>query len=302
MINPISFNGRVYSRIQYNNTNPTYDSFTGLKDKNTLLQDIERRMYKKEDISMGMFDMDNFKSINELLGYKVGDEFIKAISEDISTVAKKQGVDAYRFGGDEFVVILFNEMDKNEKLEIIDDIINSVAHNPIIASRSSEYMENADKKLSIYEESNDKIRNLLTLNTQRNTLYDIFSHGTIAATDPYVQRKLSDTDLSFQNLYNSLAQGCIADEKDPVAKKALKGEISQGIEYLINKYDRNHEIYRLKKWVKDFSNNGFNITGGVAIFKPSFYKGKQPIDIVNEVGEYLKESKINGDKYFVEVK
>ena len=54
--------------------------------------------------------------------------------------------------------------------------------------------------------------------------------------------------------------------------------------------------------MKDFSNNGFNITGGVAIFKPSFYKGKQPIDIVNEVGEYLKESKINGDKYFVEVK
>lgn len=301
MIGSISFNSRAHSRVHYSSTKPTYDSFTGLKDKNSLLCDLQKKMHRKEDISIGMLDMDNFKSVNELLGYKVGDEFIKAISEDIAKVAKNNSVDAYRFGGDEFVVLLFNEMPKDKKLKVIDEIVTTVSENPVIKQRAPEYLYNADKKLSIYEESNDKIRNLLRLNVQRETLYDIYTHGTVAKEDPYVQRKLSDTDGSFQGLYDSLVQTCLSEEKTPAAKKALQGKDSQGMEYLINRFDRSHEIYRLKKWIGDFKKNGFSITGGVADFKPSFYRGKQPIDVVNEAGECLKKSKLDRSRYYVEI-
>ena len=61
----------------------TYDSFTGLKDKNYLLTVLDKKIEESQktgkSLSIAMFDMDNFKSVNELLGYETGDDFIKAI-------------------------------------------------------------------------------------------------------------------------------------------------------------------------------------------------------------------------------
>ena len=309
MIKPISiissnypiFVGRNNSRIRYDNYTPTYDTFTGLKDKNCLLADLGKKMYRKEDISIGMFDMDNFKSINELLGYKIGDEFIKAISEDISNVAKKHEVDAYRFGGDEFVVLLFNGMDKDEKMKVVDDVVKTISTNPIIQAHSEDYMHNATIRLQKYEESSNKIKKLLSLITQRNILYDIYNHSTIAKEDPYIQERLIETDIALNSAYETLISECLLTERDAETRKSLKSKNTDQLnEYFINKYDRSHELYRLKKWIKDFNKNGFNITGGIATFKPSYYKGKQPIDLINEVGEHLKDSK-GEESYYVEI-
>lgn len=312
---PLTFKGnksRNEVRISesYFNANsaliPTYDTFTGLKDKNTLLMDLSKKMYKKEDISIGMFDMDNFKSINELLGYKVGDDFIKAISEGINTVAKKYGVDAYRFGGDEFVVLLFSDMSKKEKLQIVNDIISTTSQIPTIKDNASTYLSNANVRLDSYEKSNTKIKKLLSLRTERDLLYSIYENSTIAKEDPYLQNKLLEVDEDLQALYSSLIAECLVNEKDEQAKRMLKSNASNlynsgTIEYLIDKYDRSHELYRLKKWTKDFNKNGFHITGGVAVFKFSSYKDKLPIDIIDIVGEYLKESKENKNSYYVEL-
>ena len=108
-------------------------------------------MYRKEDISIGMFDMDNFKSINELLGYKIGDEFIKALSDDISSVAEKHGVDAYRFGGDEFVVLLFSDMKDKEKEEVLDEIFSITSKNEVITRKGDTYLLNAESSLEQYD-------------------------------------------------------------------------------------------------------------------------------------------------------
>lgn len=298
-----TFRGRVDTRVKYDSFKPTYDTFTGLKDKNTLLMDLGRKMYKKEDISIGMFDMDNFKSINELLGYKTGDEFIKAISEDVNKVAIKHGVDAYRFGGDEFVVLLFSGISKEEKIKVIDDVIQTVFKNPIIQDKEDLYLNTAQIKLAEYEQSNDKIKNLSSLITERDMLYDIYAHATIAKEDPYIKQKLLDIDNSLQSLYNNLIKECLEKEENPALRKTLKtGSYPQINEYLIDKYDRSHEIFRLKKWIKDFNSNGFNLSGGVATFKHSYYKNKQPIDLINDVGEHLKNSKLDKQTYYVEVK
>lgn len=298
----INFMSRSDSRIKYDNFTPTYDTFTGLKDKNSLLTDLGRKMYKKEDISIGMFDMDNFKSINELLGYKVGDEFIKAISEDISKVAKKHNVDAYRFGGDEFVVLLFSGITREEKLEVIDDVVTTTSQNPIIQKRKDEYLSSANNKLKQYEESNSKIKSLLSLLADKELLDDIYENATIAKEDLYVQNKLFEVNEKLRKLYNSLIGEALLNEDDKNMRKSLRGmKKPQLNEYLIDKYDKSHELYRLRKWIKDFNKNGFNLSGGVATFKHSYYRGKQPIDLINEVGEHLKDSKIGKGRYYVEV-
>ena len=297
-----SFGERTSSRIKYDSFTPTYDTFTGLKDKNTLLSDLGKKMYKKEDISIGMFDMDNFKSINELLGYKVGDEFIKAISQDISEVAKKHKVDAYRFGGDEFVVLLFSGMDKEDKLKVIDDIIATTSQNPIMQGKRDVYMRTSASNLQAYEESNSKIKSLISLRADKELLDDIYENATVAREDPYVQHKLFTVGEELDKLYHSLTREALSSEEDRSMRKAIKGMSREQLtDYLIDKFDKSHELYRLRKWMKDFDKNGFNLTGGVATFKHSYYKGKQPIDLINEVGEYLKESKSGRGRYYVEM-
>ena len=277
---------------------PSYDMFTGLKDKSTLLLDLGRRMSRKEDISLGMFDMDNFKSVNELLGYKTGDVFIKEISASINKIAQKYKVGAYRFGGDEFVILL-TKTDTNRKLEILENIINSVHKNPIISSESQKYLSTAYTKLQIYEEDNKKLNHLIKLKTKLEVLREL-------EVDIPIKENLNNTEQELENYYFTLVQECLKTEDNPKIKKRLrhyqeipKKELD---EYLIAKLDKNAEAYQLKKWIRDFNANGFSMSGGILTFIPNNYIDKQPIDLINEAGEYLKINKSlsKGKSFFVE--
>lgn len=313
MVGYINFRGRLDSRPNYNtevDTFDTFDTFTGLKDKSALLADIGRRMYKKEDISMGMFDLDNFKSVNELLGYKIGDEFIKAVSEDISVVAEKHNVNAYRFGGDEFVVLLFSNTSKEEKEDILKEVSEKISENPKIQGRSDEYRGNAKALLTSYEKDNDKVNSIYKVNTKYDILSDIWNNATIAKEDPYIQQSLEDV-VERRNLtYSTILKDCIESEKSPKMKNTLRkyqvdieGNRESIDEYVLGKYDKNHEIYRLKKWIRDFEQNGFSLTGGIVTFKPSYYEERYPIDLINDVGEFLKQGKAmsKGEVYTAEI-
>ena len=311
LTNPIVFrSNRPTSRPNYEYSKDTYDSFTGLKDKTALLRDIGRKMYKKEDISIGMFDLDNFKSVNELLGYKVGDEFIKAVSEDINRIAEKHNVNSYRFGGDEFVVLLFNSKSKDEKLEIVKEMLDSVSHNPVIQSKVGNYEVNANALLESYEESNNKVKKLVDVNARYNILNKIWDNATVAKDDPYIIDELVKVGEEREATYKSILSSSIKVETNRNQRKLLQKYIndidtySESIdEYVLGKYDKNHETYRLKKWLSDFDKNGFSLTGGIVDFKSSYYKGKQPIDLIDRVGEFLKEGKANskGSYYLTEV-
>lgn len=310
VVNYINFRGRLDSRPKYNNDGDTFDSFTGLKDKSALLLDLGRKMYRKEDISIGMFDLDNFKSVNELLGYKVGDEFIKAVSEDISIVADKHKVDAYRFGGDEFVVLLFSGDSQEKKKEVVEEVIKRISENPKIQGKSQDYLDSAQSLLSSYEKDNSVVNSVIEANTRYNILADIWNNSTIAKEDLYVQESLEQAKNNKELIYSFVLSKCIEDEADPKIKKALKryslnvDKDKENIdEYIFGKFDRNHETYRLRRWIKDFNQNGFSLTGGIISFKPSYYKRKQPIDLISDVGELLKKGKadLKGRTYIMEM-
>jgi diguanylate cyclase (GGDEF)-like protein len=58
----------------------------------------------KIPFTLAMFDIDNFKSINDKYGHDVGDSVLKAVAENISSLIRKDDIVA-RWGGDEFVII-----------------------------------------------------------------------------------------------------------------------------------------------------------------------------------------------------
>ncbi len=86
----------------------THDSLTGLPNRALIIdraeQALARARRNQTTVAALFVDVDNFKSINDLLGHEAGDEVLCAVAARLDGVVR--ATDALgRLGGDEFVVI-----------------------------------------------------------------------------------------------------------------------------------------------------------------------------------------------------
>lgn len=68
---------------------------------------LEENKIKPSKLSLIIFDVDEFKEINDTYGHTVGDRVIKKIS-DIAVSLVRESDTVFRWGGDEFVILLKN--------------------------------------------------------------------------------------------------------------------------------------------------------------------------------------------------
>ena len=85
------------------------DGLTGLFNRQhldkRLSEEIHRAKRYNHPLSLIMFDIDNFKAINDTYGHIAGDKILQHTSSIINEVLRDSDI-AGRFGGDEFIVIL----------------------------------------------------------------------------------------------------------------------------------------------------------------------------------------------------
>jgi len=86
------------------------DDLTGLYNHRhffkTLEAELARLKRQKTSLSLMMFDLDNFKSYNDLYGHLEGDAVLKKIGEIVRHSIRYNVDTGYRYGGDEFAVLL----------------------------------------------------------------------------------------------------------------------------------------------------------------------------------------------------
>jgi diguanylate cyclase (GGDEF)-like protein/PAS domain S-box-containing protein len=95
----------------------THDPLTGLPGR-VLLTDrvnmaFSRAKRKNGKFAIMMLDIDHFKTINDTLGHRTGDEVLKAVSSRAKDTMRKNDTIA-RLGGDEFVILLPEIVDVQE--------------------------------------------------------------------------------------------------------------------------------------------------------------------------------------------
>lgn len=87
-----------------------HDALTGLANRNLLKdrlnQAIAHATRDKRLLSLLFIDLDNFKTVNDTFGHNMGDQLIQETAKKIQSVIRT-GDTVARFGGDEFVVLLF---------------------------------------------------------------------------------------------------------------------------------------------------------------------------------------------------
>ena len=81
------------------------DPLTGLKNRRAMLNDIQEMLETlSEPLWLVCLDLDNFKSINDQYGHDIGDQYLRRFGTMLEEMTAQNG-QAYRMGGDEFVVL-----------------------------------------------------------------------------------------------------------------------------------------------------------------------------------------------------
>jgi len=87
----------------------SHDALTGLLNRGA----IERIIYETDNSSdwfLIMFDIDNFKQINDTYGHKEGDNALKTIAKYITDkITVNENIECGRWGGEEFIMLVTNK-------------------------------------------------------------------------------------------------------------------------------------------------------------------------------------------------
>lgn len=114
----------------------TYDSLTGLTNRREVIdflgREIARSRREKKEISVVMADVDHFKSVNDRLGHKAGDEVLKEVARRLKS--KLRVYDGLgRYGGEEFLLVLPG-CNLTGALIRADDLRATISGTPIVAA------------------------------------------------------------------------------------------------------------------------------------------------------------------------
>ena len=84
----------------------TTDALTGLGNRRKLFADLGQIVAanRQDDLTIGIFDLDRFKSYNDTFGHPAGDALLARLGDQLAQTIAGKG-SAYRIGGDEFVVL-----------------------------------------------------------------------------------------------------------------------------------------------------------------------------------------------------
>ena len=101
----------------------SYDELTRLLNRRSILEYIQKLISKEISFSLYSIDLDNFKSINETLGYKSGDEVLKIIGEKLNSLNDRK-IKSARICSDEFIIVKEEENSEKDSEVFINSIFN----------------------------------------------------------------------------------------------------------------------------------------------------------------------------------
>lgn len=120
-------NSRIFERVAEESET---DPLTRVYNRRHLNKMIDTLIKEHDYLTIGIFDSDNFKVVNNFLGHIKGDEVLQALA-----IAAKEVLQAYngkvvRYGGDEFVLLVPRPL--KEAVDILRKFQESVPHLPVI--------------------------------------------------------------------------------------------------------------------------------------------------------------------------
>lgn len=133
-----------FKRTQYLDKKTKIDALTNIGNRlafNTKLKEL-----KNKDYYMLLFDIDNFKRLNDTYGHDFGDEVLSTVGKILKTIENKE-ISIYRIGGEEFLII-FTSLNKNFCIDSCEYIRKSIENikwkNPVMVTISGGFSQKCE--------------------------------------------------------------------------------------------------------------------------------------------------------------
>jgi diguanylate cyclase (GGDEF)-like protein/PAS domain S-box-containing protein len=97
------------------------DGLTGLTNRRSFDGFLRREYLACDQISVLLFDIDNFKGYNDTYGHQAGDRCLQAVAKVIGDATSNNSGLSARYGGEEFAVVLPN-VSEDEALRVAEAI------------------------------------------------------------------------------------------------------------------------------------------------------------------------------------
>ena len=140
--------------------NAYHDDLTGLRNRRAFRDNINRCIHQDKKVSQLAFiylDLNRFKYVNDTLGHNVGDQILRDVSDRLMRQLTDRA-DIYRFGGDEFIIVLKNQ--SNEEVEKFIDETKNLFLKPFYFNSERIYLS-VSLGVSLFPRDGDDVETLL---------------------------------------------------------------------------------------------------------------------------------------------
>ena len=164
----------LFQSLKYMKKN-NLDELTGVYNRKYFSTIFNRLFKQKKNFYMIIYDIDDFKKVNDTYGHALGDEVIKSIANIAASCTKNYGK-VFRYGGEEFIVILDN-CNLEKVKEIAENIRSKVEenqwHEGIIITISLGISSKLDTKEETFEKADNNLYISKNNGKNRITYYQI---------------------------------------------------------------------------------------------------------------------------------
>jgi len=175
---------------------PNRVRFNELLDKEIKSSHQARRIF-----GVVFIDLDEFKSVNDILGHEIGDELIQQVVQRITQTMSKEDIVA-RFGGDEFLLIIKNVAE-------VADLDQKVAHlmklfNTPFILKGMEFFVTCSAGIAVYPTDGETSDQLLK--SADMAMYNVKNRGknAYAFSSPLMKEDLTEQMELTNHLYRAL--------------------------------------------------------------------------------------------------
>jgi diguanylate cyclase len=140
----------------------THDALTGLPNRALLEDRISQAVTLAnrggQPFALMLLDLDRFKSINDSMGHRAGDELLKEVAQRLRGIVR-EGDTVARLGGDEFVLILQSVTGREDCLRVSERALSTLA--PPIPIQGVELHATCSIGIAFHPEDGDSMALLL---------------------------------------------------------------------------------------------------------------------------------------------